>query len=212
MVVEKTVYYFEKAGPENTEALLEIVKKRALEEGIKYVVVASTSGSTGVKAAETFKDTDIKVVVVTHQTGMRKPGLQELTEENRKKLEELGAKIVTCTHAFGGVCLGISRRPMRTQPKPAGVPPPSIRLPLSIPPIEVVISQVLRLFCQGVKVGVEIALMAADAGAIPVDQDVITIGGSHSGADTALLLRPAHTTNILELEVKEIITKPVSKR
>ena len=62
------------------------------------------------------------------------------------------------------------------------------------------------------KVGVEITLMAADAGAIPVDHDVIAVAGSHSGADTALLLRPANTTNFLELEVKEIIAKPISKR
>jgi len=212
MVIERTTYYFEKAGPENTETLLEIVKRRALEEGTEYVVVASTSGSTGVKAAEAFKGTGIKAVVVTHQAGMRGPGVQEVTEENRKKLEELGAKIVTCTHAFGGVCLGVARGPMRPGPRLAGPPSPPVPFPPSMPPVGMIIAWVLSLFCRGMKVGVEITLMAADAGAIPVDHDVIAVAGSHSGADTALLLGPANTTNFLELEVKEIIAKPISKR
>jgi len=211
-MIEKTTYYFEKPGLDNTEILLEIVKRRVEEEGIKYVVVASTSGSTGVKAAETFKDSEINLVVVAHQTGHIQPGVQLLTEENKRTSEKLGVKVIIGTDAFtGGVSLGISRRPAMAQPRPPNGPPPPVRFPPSVPPVEMIISQVLRLFCQGVKVAVEIALMAADAGAIPIGQEVIAVAGSRSGADTALLLKPSNTTNFLELEVKEIIAKPISR-
>jgi hypothetical protein len=39
---------------DNTDATIEAAKKRAVELGIKYVAVASSSGSTGVKVAEAF--------------------------------------------------------------------------------------------------------------------------------------------------------------
>jgi hypothetical protein len=63
-----------------------------------------------------------------------------------------------------------------------------------------------------VKVAVEVTLMAADAGVIPIDRDIIAIGGTGGdGADSALLLKPANTTNFLDLDIKEIIAKPKSK-
>lgn len=209
MVVESSTCYFEEPGRGNTEALLDLAKKRALEKGVTHVVVASTSGETGVKAAEAFQGTGVKVVVVTHQAGMRQPGVQELTEENRKRLGAMGATVVTCTHAFSGVGVGLSRVPPRPGP-PGGQPAPPPRMPPSTPPPGAVVAQVLRLFCAGVKVCVEIALMAADAGAIPVDRDVVAIGGTGRGADTAMLLRPAHTNSILDLDLHEIIAKPFS--
>ena len=67
-------YYFENRGEVNTDKLLEVAKARALERGVKHVVVSSTRGETGIKAAEAFKDSGIDVVVVTHQTGHRGAG------------------------------------------------------------------------------------------------------------------------------------------
>ncbi len=120
MVTETTTYYFEKKGVDNTERLLQIVKKKAVKAGINHVVVASTRGETGIKAAETFQGTGITVVVVTHQTGHGGPGIQQLTNENRRKLEKLGAKIITGTDALtGGVGLGISYRAPPVQPDEA---------------------------------------------------------------------------------------------
>ena len=88
MVNETVTYYFEKGGEQNTTKVLEVAKARALELNVKHVVVASTRGETGVKALETFKGTGIEVVVVTHQTGHTGPGVQQLTEENRKRLPD----------------------------------------------------------------------------------------------------------------------------
>jgi len=66
----------------------------------------------------------------------------------------------------------------------------------------------LRTFGHGTKVAIEMALMAADAGLIRTDEDVISIAGTATGVDTALLLKPAHTHNFFDMKVKEIICKP----
>ena len=47
-----------------------------------------------------------------------------------------------------------------------------------------------------------------DAGVIDMAQEVIAIGGSGSGADTAMVIKPAHAQNYLDLKVLEIICKP----
>ena len=100
--MESTIHYFEKRKPENTDVLLALVKQKTQATGITHVVVASTRGDTGIKAANVFKDTDVKVIVVTHQTGYRGSGTQLLTEAKRKTLEDLEVTVVTCTDAFGG--------------------------------------------------------------------------------------------------------------
>ena len=203
LTIKRTTYYFEKPGEENTEELLKIVKETALEHGIEYVVVASTRGVTGAKATEVFKGTDIKLVIVTHQTGYREPGVQLLTEENRKRLEEAGARVVTGTDILtGGVDIGISRRRSRADAVAARLPP----IP---PPVPTIIANILRLFCQGVKVCVEIAMMAADCGAVPLDKPIISVAGSHVGADTALLITPASSNRMLNLKIHEILAKPL---
>jgi hypothetical protein len=58
------------------------------------------------------------------------------------------------------------------------------------------------------KVCVEIVLMAADAGLINVDREVIAIGGTSSGADTAIVVKPSHSMTFREFEIREIISKP----
>jgi hypothetical protein len=73
-----------------------------------------------------------------------------------------------------------------------------------------IIAQTLRLFGQGMKVVVEIAAMAADAGAIPADKDVLVVSGSGRGADTAVVIKPANSHRLFDMVVKEIIAKPSS--
>ena len=70
------------------------------------------------------------------------------------------------------------------------------------------VRETLYRFSQGMKVAVEIALMAADAGLIPVDREVIAIAGTGEGADTAIALQPAYSRKFHELKIKEIIAKP----
>ena len=179
--------YFDKPGSQNTRSVFTLSKKRAEKLGVKDIVIASTTGATGVKGSEFFKD--YNVVVVTHATGFAAPGTQELKEENRKKILENGAKILTCTHSLSGVERAVRRRF-------------NTILPLEI------IANALRLFGEGSKVCIEIAIMAADAGLIPINRKIIAIAGTSRGADTALVIKPAHAADFFDLKVEEIIAKP----
>lgn len=185
----KEILYFESIGEVNTDETLKISKKRAEDLGIKDVVVASTRGNTAVKVLETFKG--FKIVVVPHVTGLRKPGMQELTAENMEKIEKMDGKVVIAAHTFGGVDAAISSK-WNTM-YPAGI-----------------IAQTLRMFGEGMKVVVEITAMAADAGAIPEDKDVLVIAGTGKGADTAVVVKPANSRRFFDIAIKEIIAKPSS--
>ncbi len=185
--VERKTICFEAPGKQNTDTLLEFVKEYVDKMGIQNVVVASTTGETGVRASTLFKD--LNLVVVTHHFGFSKPGMQELKEENRTQILANGGKILTATHALSGAERAI-RKDFDT-----------------IEPLEI-IANTLRLLGEGTKVCVEIALMAADAGLIPADREIVAVAGSGRGADTALLIKPANSSRFFELEVKEVIAKP----
>ena len=179
--------YFEETGAGNTDAVLAIVKKRAQELGIDTIVVATTSGSTGVKAAETLRGKN--VVVVTHYTGFDAPNVQQVSEENLARLRDLGATVLTATHGLGAVGRAVNRK-------------------LATAQADDIVAHTLRLFGQGMKVTCEIVAMAADAGLVRTDQEVIAIAGSSSGADTAIVVQPANVSDFFDLRVKEILCKP----
>ncbi|MDZ7795773.1 MAG: hypothetical protein U5N56_01460 [Candidatus Marinimicrobia bacterium] len=64
-----------------------------------------------------------------------------------------------------------------------------------------VVPEILKkLFSTGTKVAVECALMAADAGYLDMDNDIISIGGYRGGADTALVLKPAYSYRLFEMK------------
>ena len=184
---KKEILYFESVGEINTDETLRMAKERADILGIKDVVIASTRGNTAVKALQIFKG--FNLVVVPHVTGLREPGQQELIKENWKKIEEAGGKIVIAAHTFSGVNRAIQAK--WDTMYPAGI-----------------IAQTLRLFGQGMKVVVEIAAMAADAGVIPANKDVVVVAGSGRGADTAVVIKPANSHRLFDTVVKEIIVKP----
>lgn len=185
--VERKTLYFTSPGKTNTETLLKFVKDYAEDQGVNHIVIASTTGETGVKASEVFKG--FNVVVVTHHAGFAELGVQELTEENRLKILENGAHILTATHALSSVERAI-RKEFGT-----------------LEPLEL-IAHTLRRFGEGTKVCVEITLMAADAGLIPGDREIIAIAGTSQGADTALVIRPANASRFFDLRISEVIAKP----
>jgi hypothetical protein len=179
--------YFSPPGPQNTARTLEIARRRAEELGIRTVLVASTRGETGAQAAQLFQGYD--VVVVTHATGFGGPNVQELTDENRAAIEAAGAKILTCQHALAGVGRAVRKK-------------------WGTYMIDEIVAQTLRIFSEGTKVCVEIALMAADAGLVRVGEPCIAIGGTGRGADTALVLVPANVQQFFDLRVMEVLAKP----
>ncbi len=171
----------------DTKEVLQIAKEYSEEKDIENIVVATTRGETGVEAGKLFAE-EKNIVAVTHSTGFRKEGEQELNEENRKKMEELGIKIFTGLMPFH------SWNDYYRKEKGSVMTP-------------TVIADTLRLFGQGTKVCVEIVSMATDAGLVP-SKPVLAIAGTGYGADTVLLIEGKNSRKFFDMKVKEVIAKP----
>jgi hypothetical protein len=194
-MIESKIVYFKKPGVENTDEALRIAEERAEELGIKAVVLASKSGRTGVKAVNIFKGR--KVVVVSHSVGFREENLDEFIDDNRKIILEKGGFVHTATHVFGGINRAMRQGeiPQCSQTYVTGD----------------IAASTLKCFGQGMKVCIEVAAMAADAGLVRTDEEVISLGGTGrggGGCDTAILLTPANAHSLFNTRVHEILCKP----
>lgn len=181
--------HFNRPGPKNTEALVAHAAARAKELKIKKVIIATCTGRTVKAALEPLAG--MEIIAVSHVTGFSGPDVQELSEEARAEMISAGVKVITAAHAFGGIGRGV-------------------RTKLGSFQIDEIMAFTLRTLGQGVKVGIEMACMAADRGYVRTDEDVMTIAGTGRGADTALIVRPQPSANCLELKVREIVAKPWS--
>jgi len=178
--------HFDQAGAANTRQTLTLARERAEALGIQEVVVASTKGDTAYQTLELFAGS--RVVIVTYHNGFKKPFKTDMKEEVRADLETKGARVVCATHALSGVERSLFKK------YGGGFP-------------VLLIADTLRLFGQGVKVAVEISIMASDAGMLS-GEDIIAIGGSGRGADAALVLKPANQSDLFDMRIREIICKP----
>lgn len=177
--IKRSVLYFEDAGEKHTESVIEAVSDWLKETEIKTVVVATSSGSTGIKVAEKIGE-KAKVIAIG-EGGMK--------EENIKKLKDLGVSI----------CEDPGELPLSTNKNP-------------------LIRNTYYTFGQGMKVAVEIVLIAVDKGLLDEGVEVISIGGTGGGADTALVVKSGSSEKFLgpeidkRLEIYEIIAMPRKKK
>jgi len=88
MIKRETIYY-EDGGEQHTEATLKASLEAAKELGIKTILVASTTGETGVKAAEMYKGSGVQLIVVGHQMGFPVAKVQQFKPENWERIEQL---------------------------------------------------------------------------------------------------------------------------
>ena len=188
-MTKREIYYFEESGPKNTDPTINIAHTRAKELDIDQVVVASTHGATAGKVLDAFQDMDSRIVVVTISQAFGPEGWI-MEDKIRRELEERGATVLTGLHALG-------------DDVNTAFPPKE-----QVSAFNAVVADTLRRFSQGMKVCVEIVLMAAESGAINVEKEVVAIGGAGHGADTAVVIKPAYARTFLSLEVREILAKP----
>ncbi len=189
------ILYFEGPGKKNTGSVLKVVHERVTAGGISHVVVASNRGETAKMVLDELEGEDVSVVVVTSHAGFDREGKREMSRETEKAIRARGAEIVRASHVLSGLERSISR-------KLGGVSR-----------VEAIAEALRALFGQGMKVCVEISVMAADSGAIPCCGDeVIAIGGTGYGADTACVVMPAHANSFFDFEVREILAIPRTKR
>jgi hypothetical protein len=187
--MERKVIYFEKTGIENTSACLEAVKNAVSDKGYRNIVVASTTGETGLLFSSTLKPSSINIVVVTHSSGFKNPNTDEIPDDVRKKIESSGAKVFTGSMLTHSIETAFSA-------KFSGLYP------------TLIVANTLRRFGEGAKVCCEIVMMAVDAGIIPEGEEVIAVAGTARGADTVMVLKSAASKRFLDLRVLEILAKP----
>ena len=101
----------------------------------------------------------------------------------------MGGTVVTGTHAFGGLNS-------------------AVRDKFSTHLFGDIMANTLRIFGHGMKVAVEVTMMAADAGQTGVGEELIAIAGKGKGADTAIVVSPVNVARFFDMKVKEIICKP----
>ena len=175
--VERKILYFQNPGRQNSTEVIEAVKSRIADRSISVVVVASTSGETGVKFAEVLKGSALVVAVSE----------QEMNPTYKRQIIELGGKAFDKTHLpFHTEGMDDVRRSYYT-------------------------------FGQGFKVAVEVILIAADKGEINLYEDVVGIGGTGRGADTAIIARATTSKEIFsddtekKVEIRELLAMPLKK-
>ena len=187
--MEGKALYFETSGKGNTTATLGLVRERCEALGIQQVVVASTHGYTAKRAAEALADLGIEIIAVSICAGFDDLGWT-MSARERAELEALGITVLTSVHALGDDVSDAF----------GGVPPNRV------------VRETLYCFCQGMKVAVEVAVMAADAGLLDMSGEVIAVAGTGEGADTAIVVKPAYARQFKSFEIREILAKPRSAR
>lgn len=199
-IIKRQVYYFDEPGEENTKWVIEAVSQRLEVGGIRKVVIASTSGKTAVEFARSLKS-KAELVCVSEAPYRREWGEQWpcLKQEFRQELEKLGVAIIDkAPYVFHSSVLDAARW--------SDVFP------------ERLVKETLYSFGQGMKVAVEVALTAVSCGYVTPYEEVIGVGGSSKGADTAIILRATYPASLFDkdpakrLEIREIIAMPVSKK
>ena len=189
-MARKFITYFEKEGDDYTDELILAVKdKLEVAENIKYILIASASGESALKLAEAIDDDDITIINVSHNVGFSGDNESDISEEMIEKLENVGIKTFQGLHAFSGAARGVTN-------KYGGYSPLDV------------VADTFRMFSHGVKVSAEISIMAADAGLIPVGEEIIAIGGRAHGVDTAVILTPVNSKNLFNMKFHEIIAMP----
>ncbi len=186
---KKHTVYFNRPGPDNTQECISVVMDQISAFSYKHLVVASTSGDTGMAFAERLEGSDTHLVVVTHSHGFREPNSIELSPDKRALIESKGASVYTGTMITHSLETSLAM-------KFGGVYP------------TLLVAQSLRIMGEGVKVCCEMVMMTADAGLIPEGEEILTVAGTGRGADTVTVIKSAASKRFLDLRILEIPAKP----
>ena len=195
---ERPCRYFDKPGRENTPDVVQIALDRLDEGDIHTVVVASTTGYTALAFADALQGhRGIALVGVAETPLIREWGHEYpcLAPETRDELERRGVVVADrVPYLFHSSVLDQSR--------------------WKAPAPEEIVRDTLYAFGQGLKVAVEVALIVVASGFIEPFQDVIAVGGTSRGADTAIVVRATFPNHVLSqdeskrLNIREILCKP----
>ena len=202
------------------EPVLERVRKRSAELGIRKLVFVSSSGRTAKDCAQYFNHYDFDLIMVTDRANSFWP-ISLIPEQLRSSFKDDWQLEVTDTDFKCGIApdspqaqdlyqLGIKRIVQGTEVFRGILLPSGLNTNL-------VVAETLKLFGDGVKVAIECALMACDAGAVNSGEDIVSMAFPPMKSYAALVLRAGHsdemfgvtwqTRSIPGFRVREIIDK-----
>jgi hypothetical protein len=189
---ERKLTLFDTPGKGCTEAALAAAAERGRELGIKQVVVATTTGQTALDAEAEFAGQGARIIGVHLMAGVwakYAPPDPELVAEGEGK----GITFLAATHTLMG---NLENAVMQ---KFGGICPGNL------------VAHTYYTFGQGMKVAVEVATMAADAGLLDMEKECLAIAGTGEGCDVAIVIKPAFSVTFFDLQVLEIVCMPRSK-
>jgi hypothetical protein len=181
---------------------------RAERFGVRNVVVATNTGAS-MRAALSAFGPGYRYFAVGNPASAHARGLvlhEGVNETMRCALEAAGVTVVLQDRSqfqvHGRSFLGVPFSEVVESVRPAG----------HINAVSVAYN-VLQLLSDGPRVCLEIALMAADAGQLPLDEDCIAIACPSSYCDlpdAALVLRPTKTEDVFsgQCRIKDVLLRP----
>ena len=157
-MVNRAAVFFKEAGPANTTDTLELVKDKAVASGITTIVVASTTGRTAWEAADIFAEgTPCRIICVPYK--------KHLWEQ----YEELDPEIVE-------KC--ITKQVLLLPDEPKGELADDWHTN---------VDKSFKCSGEGLKIAMQAASMCVDTGLVEPGTTVISVGGTGTGADTAIV-------------------------
>ena len=188
-MLRRFITYFDKEGDNYTDELIKAINDKLQMSGdINTILIASSSGESALKLHDNLNK-DVKIINITHHMGFSDTNQSDISQKMINKLEKEGIQTYFGIHGFSGANRGITN-------KYGGYAPLDI------------VADTLRIFSHGVKVACEISIMAADAGLVPVGEEIMAIGGRGHGIDTAVILTPVNSKDLFNLKIHEIVAMP----
>ncbi len=209
--MKRTIRFFPHYGPENTNEVIDAVAERLQERDINIVVVASSTGEMAIRIAQRFRAgqepgtaAQPRVIAVCDPPWAigKIPKAGRISPDNKARLLALGAEVVdTVPYASRAYSTGASNNVYEALD------------------LLVVVFDAFRIVGgNGLKVAIEVALMATNGGVIQPGQEVIAVAGTGNGLDTAVVIKSAYSIDIFSTdpserpEIREILAMPREKR
>ncbi len=198
--MEGTVSYFPAPGEENTDAVIERCAQRLANGDITTVVVATSTGRTALRFADKLGGRpNLRLIAVANPPGSPYGQMQP---DLKSALLERGVVVVDYCPYASAVYSNDGR--------------PSVYGAMDL---FVFVADIWRAIGgQGFKVAMEVGIMATNVGVLKAGERVITVGGTSTGADTAIVMKTAFSSDIFAQEgarrpeMLELLCMPAVKK
>lgn len=177
----RNIEYFPNPGEMNTTRTIDILYERLNENDLQKIIVASSYGDTGLSVIRKIGNMPVRVIVISIDRNW--DGKERLSSAIEKEIIDTGNVVYRGAMPF-------EYHQFTKEP--------GLRL----------IANTLRRFGEGMKVCVEIILMAVSGGLANDGEKVVAVAGTHRGADTAIIATAASLYHFERLEINEILCKP----